>query len=310
LIPYIYSMAWRNTDMGMPLITPLYYSHPDSDDAYHCPQAYWFGTELLAAPFTTPVNIELGLSRQRVWLPEGDWFNYFSGEPVASGWQTVYGGLGDIPVFAKAGAIVPLGPKVGWGGVDNPDTFTLQVFAGADNRFTLYEDDGETTAYLQGRFALTAFEQHWEQHALSFSISQVTGDPLVTPAVRNYKLVVHGIIEPEKVSVTLNGEAAVPHEIRYGPDTNALTVTVVGVKPSDRLLMKLSTGRGTLLSRRDRRAEHIQTMLQAFRLNTLIKAQIGHHLEQLLSGEHTPDRYDLSEAQLSAIKHALDGLTG
>ena len=50
LIPYIYTMAWRNTTVGIPLVTPLYYSHPEVDDAYACPQEYWFGSELIAAP--------------------------------------------------------------------------------------------------------------------------------------------------------------------------------------------------------------------------------------------------------------------
>jgi hypothetical protein len=72
----------------------------------------------------------------------------------------------------------------------------------------------------------------------------------------------------------------------------------------------LSTSQDTLLSRRDRRAERIQAMLQAFRLDTRIKAQIGDHIEQLLNGAHTPDRYELSESQLSALKHALDRRTG
>ena len=60
-----------------------------------------------------------------------------------------YGRLQDIPLFAKAGAIVPLGPKVGWGGIDNPETVDLHCFAGADGEFTLYEDDGRALAYQQ-----------------------------------------------------------------------------------------------------------------------------------------------------------------
>ena len=65
LIPYLYSMAWRNHAEGIPLVTPLYYSNPEDDDAYACPQAYWFGSELIAAPFTAPAESDLGLSRQR-----------------------------------------------------------------------------------------------------------------------------------------------------------------------------------------------------------------------------------------------------
>ena len=78
-------------------------------------------------------------------------------------WRTVKAALEDIPVYAKAGAIVPLAPKVGWGGIENPKELDLYVFPGADNRFELYEDDGETTDYQRGKYAITAFtleEEH------------------------------------------------------------------------------------------------------------------------------------------------------
>ena len=310
LIPYIYSMAWRNTDRGLPLITPLYYSHPDRDDAYHNHAAYWYGSELVAAPFTSPVVSELGLSRQRIWLPEGEWYNFFTGERVGGGWQTVYGGLGDIPLFAKAGAIVPLGPQAGWGGVENPSALTVHAFAGADNRFTLYEDDGETTAYLQGRYALTAFEQRWVVQRLSFAIAPLSGDALVTAPIRDYQLVVYGIIEPDQIEVSLNGEAVGWQSSGYDPHREALTVAVAGVKPTDTLLLIVSTDQETLLSLRDRRAERFEAMLQSLRLDNRIKPQIGQDLEKLLAGEHSLDRYELSEAQRSALEQVLGRQAG
>ncbi|MBK8050904.1 MAG: hypothetical protein IPK16_29660 [Anaerolineales bacterium] len=66
LIPYIYTMAWRNTSEGIPLVTPLYWSHPEVEDAYNCPQVYWFGSELIAAPFVAPAQSDVGLSQRRL----------------------------------------------------------------------------------------------------------------------------------------------------------------------------------------------------------------------------------------------------
>ena len=85
LIPYIYSMAWRNVVDSLPLIQPLYHWYPEDEAAYHCPQQYTFGTELIAAPFTEPIDPKTRLSRQVVWFPEGDWFNFFTGEYFAGG---------------------------------------------------------------------------------------------------------------------------------------------------------------------------------------------------------------------------------
>lgn len=306
LIPYLYTMTWRNTQAGIPLITPLYYSHPNTDDAYECPQAYWFGSELVAAPFTAPLIADLGLSRQRVWLPEGDWFDFFTGERLAGGWQVVYGDLDAIPVFAKAGAIVPLGPKVGWGGVANPATLTVHVFPGADNRLTLYEDDGETTDYQRGRYAMTEFEQQWGQNSLSFRIAPASGDSQPVPAQRAYQVMVRGIVRPEHVSVALNGQPSTAHTLNYDAATATLTVVVAGMKPTDALRLEVSTRQPSLLSQRDRRVEAVRAMLRAFKLDSRVKAHLDHDLPDLLDQAHSLSRYALSDAQRNALAHALE----
>jgi len=304
LIPYIYTMAWRNVQDGVPLVTPLYYSHPEASDAYACPQAYWFGSEVIAAPFTAPASVELGLSRQPVWLPEGDWFNFFTGQRFTGGWQVVYGDLSAIPVFAKAGAIVPLGPNVGWGGVANPDTLIVHVFAGADKRFALYEDDGETTDYQRERFALTVFEQHWGENSLSFSIALATGDTTLLPARRTYQLVLHGIVEPEQTILTINGQTAAP-TIEYDAQAETLMITVDALTPTDTLQLLASTSQPSLRATRDRRAEIVREMLRAFTLDTTTKADIDSDLPRLLNGEIALLRYALSDAQSSALAQVL-----
>ena len=109
LIPYLYSMAWLNHKQGIPPIRPMYYLYPDMDQAYSCPNQYTFGSELIAAPFTSPRDADTRLSRQVIWLPPGDWFNFFDGRYFeGDSWQAVYGDLGEIPVFARSGAIIPL----------------------------------------------------------------------------------------------------------------------------------------------------------------------------------------------------------
>ena len=104
LIPYTYTMAYRAHAESLPLSEPMYYEYPDEEAAYHCPQQYLFGSELIAAPFVDPADPTIELSRQVVWLPQGDWYDLFSGEYyVGDQWHAIYGRLGDIPVFAKAG---------------------------------------------------------------------------------------------------------------------------------------------------------------------------------------------------------------
>ncbi len=202
LIPYLYTMAYRAHAESLPLSEPMYYEYSDEEAAYHCPQQYLFGTELIAAPFVDPADPSIDLSRQVVWLPKGDWYDLFSGEHYAGdSWHAIYGKLGDIPVFAKAGAIVPMGPKVGWGGVGVPDELHLHVFAGADNTFTLYEDDGESTAYREDHAVTTTMTQTWRGDALEFTIDAAQGDRDLIPAARAITLHLHGVSSSATPSV-------------------------------------------------------------------------------------------------------------
>ncbi|HZU86220.1 MAG TPA: TIM-barrel domain-containing protein [Anaerolineaceae bacterium] len=190
LIPYIYSMAWRAHQTGISLVTPMYYGNMEEDAAFEAKDQYFFGSELLAAPITQPVRPETGLAVKRVWFPSGTWFNFFTGERFNGGqWREITAGLEDIPVFAKAGAIVPLAPPLPWDGIQNPAELDLYIFPGADNTFDLFEDDGETTDYQRGKYAITRFSLQ----ANTFTIHSATGDTSVIPPTRTYRLHIRGI---------------------------------------------------------------------------------------------------------------------
>lgn len=305
LIPYIYSMAWRNHTHNQPLITPMYYSHPEAEDAYHCRQQYWFGSELLAAPFTTPADPDTHLAHQPVWLPPGDWFNFFTGERWTGGrWAEVYGDLTDIPIFAKAGAIVPLAPRGGReaGGTANPAALAVNLFPGADGQFDLYEDDGETTAYQQGRQAITPFTQTWRAGELRFTIAPVIGDPTLIPAQREYQIIVHSITAPTRLELHLNG-ARVETDFTYDIATDTLTVAPVALRPTDELRLTLTTA----LAQRDRRPETFRKYLRAFHLNAWLKKEIDHDLPDILAGQVSLNRYAaLKPAQLAALRSLIN----
>ncbi len=224
LIPYIYSMAWRTHQTGISLVTPMYYGNMDSVEAFKAKDQYFFGSELLAAPVIKPVNEKTGLSKQKIWFPPGSWFNFFNGEQITGGrWHTVKAALDNIPVYAKAGAIVPLAPKIGWGGIENPGELDLYVFPGADNRFELYEDDGETTDYRFGKYAITTFALEKNR----FTIHPARGDTRLLPSQRIYRIHLRG--EDETAStvrpVSLPG--------KYDPPTRTLSLEAITLKPAE-----------------------------------------------------------------------------
>lgn len=306
LIPYLYSMAWRNYQTGLPLITPMYYSHPEAEAAYNCRTQYWFGSELLAAPYITPAHEETRLSRQVVWLPEGQWFDFFTGEHfTGGGWRTLYGELGEIPIFARSGAIVPLGPKATWGGIGNPEALDVYIFPGANNRFELYEDDGETTAYTQGQSALTEISQTWSAQTMHIRLKPVHGATELVPPTRIYRFIIRGLAQPQQIALKLNDHAQVVAS-EYEPATETLTLGPVRLTPHDEVHITLSNPQGTLLGERDRRIENARKCLRAFRMDSWVKAEMDAQLPNLTSGHiELRPRPEVSDAHYSVLLSVL-----
>jgi len=228
LIPYIYSMAWRAHTTGVALVTPMYYAAMDQPAAYQASDQYFFGSQLVVAPFITPPDPQSGLTSRKVWLPDGAWFCFFNGAAMACGSTAYSGTLEDIPVFAKAGAIVPLAPKPVWGDTSNPTALDVIIFPGAGNHFELYEDDGETTAYLSGDYAITLLSLAQDEKALTFTIHPVEGDASLVPPARAWRIHLRGV--DSGVSSSLPG--------RYDPTTRTLSLEPVNLTADQALLVQ------------------------------------------------------------------------
>lgn len=296
-IPYLYSMAWRNHTQHLPLIQPMYHHYPQAEAAYHCPHQYTFGSELLAAPFVTPLAPDTRHSRQQVWLPDGRWFGFFDGQAYAGeGWLAVYGRLPDIPVFARAGAIVPLAAD-GEDGVSNPAALDIHLFPGADNSFSLYEDDG-----LHAH-SLTSIAQSWSATQWQVTVGPAQGATRHLPAYRAYTLRFRGAAADTAVSAN--------HSIiskRYHPETRTLAVTAVALAPGDTLTVTLTPG--TIAQAEDSRLATCQRLVAAFRLESRTKHRLYDQLPALVAQpkrlkKHAPQ---LTSGQLQALAEVLRGV--
>jgi len=220
LIPYIYSMAWRAHRTGISLVTPMYYGNMEEAVAFEAKEQYFFGSEILVAPIIAPSDSKTGMTVKQVWFPAGTWTNFFTGEQYkGGGWHEIQAALEDIPVFAKAGAIVPLAPKVGWGGIDNPTELDIYLFPGANNTFELYEDDGETTDYQHGKYAITSFSLKKN----IFTIHPAEGDLSLIPVTRAYRIHLRGV--DENISTNLPGN--------YDPSTRTLSLEAFTLSPKE-----------------------------------------------------------------------------
>jgi hypothetical protein len=298
-------MAWENVSQDIALIRPMYYLYPDKEQAYHCPNQYLFGSELIAAPFITPRDPDTRMSRQVVWMPEGDWFNFFDGQYFAGdAWYALHGDLEEIPVFAKAGAIVPLGPMVGWGGIENPASLTIHVFPGAHNRFELYEDDGASQNYLKKKYCLTPITQNWSEQSQELSIGPVIGDRGQAPARREYILVFHGVVEPDEISVRIN-QTNFPAQGVYEAEQNSFILKGLSLTPEDKLEVNLQTQSETLAVRDTRRDQTLLKMISAFRMGNDAKQAF----RQNLPGFEQMADYSIvmSRSQMRSLLEVISG---
>ena len=313
LIPYLYSMAWQEHQGGGALLRPMYHLHPDAPEAYACPGQYAFGSELIAAPFTSPRDPETRLGRQVVWLPAGDWYDFFSGQHYAgAAWHSRYGELDDIPVFARAGAIVVLADPGHEGAaaspVDNPRALTVHVFPGADNHFDLYEDDGESEHYRHGARVLTPLRQQWSDSALQLGIGPAQGDLGVVPAARGYTLVFHAIDAPGQTLVTCDGRR-VPIDARHDPESGSLTIHLPPAAPSSNYQVLLQARQGKLQRHDDARPRILMKLLKAFRCGSEAKRGLCVRLHEILADYEVLGAYRtaLSDSQLRALLEVLFG---
>jgi alpha-D-xyloside xylohydrolase len=153
LLPYIYSEAWQVTKNGSTLMRPLVMDFNGDTAAVNRQFQYMFGKSILVAPVTEPSKTEWN-----VYLPKAaGWFDFWSGKYFAGG-QTVKTAapLDRIPLFVKAGSILPMGKIIQSSG-EKSDTLEIRVYTGANGEFTLYEDEGDNYNYEKGKYSSITF---------------------------------------------------------------------------------------------------------------------------------------------------------
>ena len=167
LMPYLYSLGKHTYDTGAPFMRALFMDFPDDPRVFGIADEYMFGPAFLVAPVT-----EQGAQSREIYLPAGgDWYDYWTNEMLPGGRTiTVAAPIGTIPLFVRAGSIIPLG-------VDIASTATAQalaeirVYPGRDAQFALYDDDGVTYDYETGRGRTTHLL--WDDRSGRFT---ATGD--------------------------------------------------------------------------------------------------------------------------------------
>lgn len=150
LLPYNYTLARQTYDTGMPPMRAMWLHYPDDPKAISLGDQYMWGRDLLVAP----VYIK-GATQRSLYLPEGLWYDFWTNETQSGGDVTRQVDLATLPLYVRAGAIIPFDPVRQYTDEEVNEPTTIKVYTGADGQYTMYEDDGISLDYLEGKATWT-----------------------------------------------------------------------------------------------------------------------------------------------------------
>ena len=215
LAPYIYTMARKTYDTGVSICHPLYYEYPDKQEAYDFKNEYFFGDNMIVLPVTAPEKDNF--ATVKVWLPDGDWYEWFTGNLLKGG-QTYERKflINEIPVYIKAGAIIPMYPKIM--NLQQPiDELIVRVYPGGNFETKLYEDNGDDKDYTGNGFAFTKLKsERVSDGSLKLTVFPREGSYKQMSGSRNYEFQLFGSLAPQSVAV--NGKV-VPYSYEKADNT-------------------------------------------------------------------------------------------
>jgi len=178
MLPYLYSAVHECVTTGMPIMRALWLQFPDDPKAVQCGDEYLWGGSFLVAPV-----VEKGVTARRVYLPHSIWYDYWTGERLEGGREIERSvDLETIPLFIRAGSIVPLGPVKQFSAQRADEPLSISIYPGTDASFLLYEDDGSSFNYRKGEWM--GIEMKWNDAQKKLALQLAPGSKMLPPESR------------------------------------------------------------------------------------------------------------------------------
>jgi len=169
MLPYIYSLAWKTTSESYTPMRPLVMDFRGDARAQDIGDQFMYGPAFLVNPVTEPAA-----TTRPVYLPKAQWYDFWTGVAIDGGRMiNAITPLDRLPVYVRAGSIVPLGPDEQWSTEKPEDPIELRVYRGADADFTIYEDENDSYDYEKGVYATIPL--HWDDGAHTLTIGDRKG---------------------------------------------------------------------------------------------------------------------------------------
>ena len=178
MLPYVYSIARECCETGLPMMRALWLHYPDDPQAVARGDQYLWGRDMLVSPV-----VEKAASSRRLYLPHGDWFDFWTEERVTGGREIDRSvDLSTLPLHVRAGALLPFGPVKQYSDEAIDQALSLVVYPGADGAFTLYEDDGRSFNYRRGEWM--GIEMRWQDGSRRLTLQLAPGSRMLPPLRR------------------------------------------------------------------------------------------------------------------------------
>jgi len=169
LMPYIYSLAWRTTHEGYTIMRPLVMDFRDDERAREIGDQFLFGPAILVSPVTEP-----SATMRHLYLPSAGWYDFWTGAAVEGGRAVdAPAPIERIPLYVRAGSILPLGPNVQYAAERPADPIEIRVYRGANGSFPLYEDENDNYNYEKGAYSIIPIS--WDEASKTLTIGERTG---------------------------------------------------------------------------------------------------------------------------------------
>ncbi len=202
-LPYIYSTSWDVTANQSSMMRALVMDFPKDKNALDINDQFMFGRSLLVSPVTSPMYVKPGingrdtiqvedfstLKSKETYLPAGtDWYDFWTGEKLVGGNKVNRETpLDIIPLYIKAGSIIPFGPSVQYAEEKKWDNLEIRVYPGADGKFVFYEDENDNYNYEKGVYSTITF--NWDDKKRSLTIDDRNGSFPGMLESRTFKIV-------------------------------------------------------------------------------------------------------------------------
>jgi len=251
LQPYLYTEGHRTYENGVAFVHPLYYDWPEADEAYTSQNEYMFGDQIMVAPVVTPSDKTSGLATESIWLPKGEWIEWPTGTHFTGPIKVDRSfSINQVPIYLKAGSIVPMQPPMLYTGEKPVDPLIVNVWPlepGSHSSYSVYEDSGEAEQYQKGVFTNIPIQAAQMGDTLKVEIGPVQGHFTGMLRRRGYELRLPADWPP--ASVTVNGvplRQATKSKTGWHYDGNTLTtfVPVASVSVASKVTIEVRRASG------------------------------------------------------------------